>query len=564
MFTRKVIRAIAKIKDPSGGVIISFAIFLPLLITLLAFCLNSLKMFIAKAKMGDVASEIGLMVSASSSLGEDERTLPPALQNMLTKYVREFFPESTKTPKLSITYSKVDIDVKDNASYMTYKPNIEVELPFPFYNHVLSDGKKNFTVSSSYLNVKKKVSRPVDIVFVMDFSTSQQGYGITLLKQTFKELTEFILKSNPKSKVAMVPFSIGVAVKYPENNQRGGPKAGCSVLFVPKKGWDINYSFWGDKYINSWYKNINEQTYSMDDYRYRYYTYQVRQSRPALSLQSVLDKWCRKNDTYGKGFGRENYSCFDKRFTEKDASGNTFYSDDIFSKKSLEIITNEYAKAAKVRDAQNRYFTIENIDAIDFPETLKKMFSDEAIITFPMLWAGMWDSNYRTFKEMCHNTGWWDNSGQLADAKLHSWLIELTNDAKELEQFQNMKAQGWTATTSGLVRSVPVMMKGRNPRKIFVIMSDGDDSSGPQLVTDRYLKDYKLCDKIKEGIMDRPETNTERVDIYYVSTTNSSMRVNYWRNYCTGEGNSTMAVNRKQVVDLIKGYLSDEIGNFSH
>lgn len=563
MFTRKVTRAIARLGDQYGGVMISFAVLLPLLLILISLGLNSLKMFISKAKMSDVSAEVGLMVSANSLVGGGGSEPSPAMKKMLANYIKEFFPDSTKPPVLSITYSEVENDINDNASYMTYQPHIQVELPFPFYDRVLSDGRKNFTVSSSLLTVKKKVSRPVDIVFVVDFSTSQQGYGINLLKQTFKDLTEFILESNPKSKVAMVPFSIGVAVKYPETNQRGGPKAGCSVLFVPKKGWDINYAFWGDKYLNGGLRNINEQTYYMDHYRYRYYTNNVRYSRPSLSTQTVLNKWCRKNATAGRNVGRETYSCFDNRLMEKDALGNTFYSDDIFSKKSLEIITNEYAKAARVRDAHNYHYTIENIDAIDFPETLKKMFSDEAIITFPMLWTGMWDGDYRTFKEMCHNTGWWDNTGQLADAKLHSWLIELTNDAKELNQFQNMKAQGWTATTSGLVRSVPVMMKGRNPRKVFVIMSDGDDTGGPARVTDRYLKEYKLCDKIRQGIMDRPETNAERVDIYYVSTTNSSARVNYWRDYCTGEGNAAMAVNRKQVVDLIKGYLSDEIGSFS-
>ena len=98
MFTRKVTGAIAKLKDPSGGVIISFAILLPLLITLIAFGVNSLKMFIAKAKMSDIASEIGLMVSANSSLSENEQGPPAALQKMLTDYVREFFRRVLRLP----------------------------------------------------------------------------------------------------------------------------------------------------------------------------------------------------------------------------------------------------------------------------------------------------------------------------------------------------------------------------------------------------------------------------------------------------------------------------------
>ena len=564
MFTRKVTGAIAKLKDPSGGVIISFAILLPLLITLVAFGVNSLKMFIAKAKMSDVASEIGLMVSANSSLSENEQGPPAALQKMLTNYVREFFPESTKAPVLSITYSKVEIDAKDNASYMSYTPNIEVELPFPFYDRLLSNGNKNFTVSASPLTVKKKVSRPIDLVFVMDFSGSQAGHGLRLLKETFKDLTDFVLKGNAESKVAMVPFSSGVAVKYKETNQRGGDKAGCSVLFVPKPEWSIDYTFWGDKFVNKKHKTMAARTYYMDYWRHNFYASNLERSSPKMPLSVVYRDWCRTNDTFGPNLGRVKYSCFDTRVKALDLDGQVVFKDDMFTLRALQTIEKEYEKAVKVRDTQSSNHTIEHDAAIDYEATLEKMFSDEAIITFPMQWTGKDDTNHRPYEKMCQNTGWWGERGDLVSAKMYSWLIELTNNAKELAEFQNMHVHGYTATVSGLVRSVPVMMKGKNPRKVFVIMADGGDTNGPKTVSDRYLKQYKLCDRIKSGILERPETNAERVDIYYVSTTNDRKRVNDWINNCTGEGNAAIAVNRTEVVDLIKGYLSDEIGSFSH
>ncbi|WP_241608354.1 pilus assembly protein [Rosenbergiella epipactidis] len=564
MFTRKVTGAIAKLKDPSGGVIISFAILLPLLITLVAFGVNSLKMFIAKAKMSDVASEIGLMVSANSSLSEKEHAPPAALKKMLINYVREFFPESAKPPVLSITYSKVEIDAKDNASYMSYKPNIEVELPFPFYDRILNNGSKTFTVSATPLTVKKKVSRPIDLVFVMDFSGSQAGAGLRLLKETFKDLTDFVLKGNAQSKVAMVPFSSGVAVRYKETNQRGGDKAGCSVLFVPKPEWSINYAFWGDKFVKKNHKTLLDQTYYMDYWRHNFYSSNLERSIPKMPLSVVYRDWCRENSLFGKAFGRVKYSCFDTRVKTVDLDGQVVFKDDIFTKRALQTIKTEYAKAAKIRDAQTSYYTIEHDAAIDYEATLEKMFSDEAVITFPMQWTEKGDTNHRPYERMCHHTGWWAQKGDLVSAKMYSWLIELTNNSKELAEFQTMNVQGYTATVSGLIRSVPVMTKGKNPRKVFVIMADGADTSGPKTVSDRYLRQYKLCDKIKKGILDRPETNAERVDIYYVSTTNDRPRVNDWATYCTGQGNAAIAVNRKAVVDLIKGYLSDEIGSFTN
>ena len=556
-------RFITRMKGEQGGVMISFAILLPLLMILIAFGLNSLKMFISKAKISDVAAEVGLMVSAYSSVGSD-KPISPEMQALMNNFVIEFFPESIKTPVVSVGSSRVITDSVSNISFTAYQPYIEVELPFPFYDRLLSHGDKNFTVTSPTMTVKKKVTRPVDLVFVMDFSTSQQGPGMRLLKRTFKDLTDYILESNPQSKIAMVPFTTGVSVKYPGTNQRGGVVPGCSVLFVPKKGWDINYAYWSDKALSGYGRTLDGITYWMDKYRYEYYSKFVRSSTPALSLSSVLDKWCSKNEDYGTSYGHEKYTCFDNRKQALDSSGKLFYPDDIFSEYSLNIIKSEYDKALKVRNRHERLNTIEHADAIDFPETLKKMFSDEAIITFPMLWSPLWDANFRAYDQMCLSSGSWKEPGELANNKLNSWLIELTDNAKELNEFQDMIPMGWTATTSGLVRSVPVMMKGRNPRKVFVIMSDGDDSPSPAIVTDIYLRDYKLCEKIKTGIMERPETNAERVDIYYVSTINSRKRVAYWSNNCTGEGNAANATNYDEVISLIKGYLSDEIGSLSY
>lgn len=563
MLTRKVTRAILRAKEESGGVLISFAVLLPLLIMLLAFGLNSLKMFIAKAKLSDVAAEVGLMVSANSQVKEGSEP-SPALKNMLVKFVSESFPDSAIAPVVAITHSKVEIDSHDNATYMTYHPNIVVELPFPFYDRILSGGEKNFSVSSSPLVIKKKVSRPIDLVFVMDFSASQAGAGLRLLKETFKDLTDFVLKGNAKSKVAMVPFSSGVAVKYKETNQRGGDKAGCSVLFVPKPEWSIDYAFWGDKFVHKNHKTLLDQTYYMDYWRHNFYSSNLERSIPKMPLSVVYRDWCRTNSTYGKAFGRVRYSCFDPRVKTVDLDGQVVFKDDMFTKRALHTIETEYAKAVKIRDAQTNNYTIEHDAAIDYEATLEKMFSDEAVITFPMQWTSKEDKNHRPYERMCHNTGWWGERGDLVSAKMYSWLIELTNNAKELAEFQNMHVNGFTATVSGLVRSVPVMTKGTNPRKIFVIMADGGDTNGPKAVSDRYLKQYKLCDRIKKGILERPETNAERVDIYYVSTTNDRTRVNYWATNCTGEGNAAIAVNRKEVVDLIKGYLSDEIGSFTN
>lgn len=562
MLTRTVKQILTRCRDQRGTIMISFAVLLPILMVLIALGVNSVKMFIAKAKLTDVVAEVGLIVSAHSSVN-NKGQYPPELKNLVTRYVKNFFPEASKMPEVVVDFSQVATDKTSNAEYMTYHPSIKVELPFPFYHATLSEGAKNFTISATPLTVKKQVSRPVDVVFVMDFSTSQQGSRMRILKEVFRELTDYILASNPESKIGMIPFSSGVAVKYPETNQRGGPKAGCSVLFVPKKDWAIDYAFWGDKFVDKKYTKLTDQSYYIDEYRRKYYLDRVGKSRPALTVDALNKQWCRKNDVWGTKVGQTQYSCFDPRFKILDLDGSRVAKDDIYTKRAQRTIEQQYAMAFKVRERQRSTYTIEHDDAIDYEATLNQMFGEQAIITFPMLWTDRDNYRYRVYNQMCHNVGWWGSFGDLAGARLYSWLIELTNNANQLHQFQNMEPQGWTATTSGLVRSVPVMMKGTNPRKIFVIMSDGEDSKAPGIVTDRYLKKYNLCEKIRSGILERSKDHTERVDIYYVSTTNSDKRVNYWKDFCTGEGNAAKAVNRQAIVSLIKGYLSDEIGNFS-
>ncbi|WP_241650767.1 hypothetical protein, partial [Rosenbergiella collisarenosi] len=72
-----------------------------------------------------------------------------------------------------------------------------------------------------------------------------------------------------------------------------------------------------------------------------------------------------------------------------DLDGSKIYLDDIFTQRSRKIITDEYTKAVKIKSKQLSTLTVEHDDAIDYEATLNKMFSDEAIITFPMLWTGM-------------------------------------------------------------------------------------------------------------------------------------------------------------------------------
>ena len=298
----------------------------------------------------------------------------------------------------------------------------------------------------------------------------------------------------------------------------------------------------------------------MDYKRYKYYDEHMRKGKPEMTQAQMLDKWCVKNDEVtstakGEKAGRYYYSCKSPEFP---------YSD-IFSSDSQAIIHEEYDRAYAIRKEQDSYLTIEHDAAINYEATLEKMFSEDAIITFPMVtWGSKANTDFRAYNEMCHHGADFDKSRiDVAQAKVYSWLIELTGDQQTLDQFQIMEPNGWTHISSGLIRSVPVMMKGVNKRKIFVLLSDGDDSANPKKVTQKWLETHKLCEKIEQGFLARPETNTSAVEIYYIATTAGASRVKYWAENCTGEKRATTSTKREELIKLIKNIMNDEVGRFT-
>lgn len=560
MFIEKLRTLTSRLVSERGVLIVPFAILLPILIILLALGINSAAGLASKARMADASSEASLAVAASS-LANDTQTAAgkeeiAAGKAMVTAWMKYYFPAMQGTPQVDFTVVQDQNQSSSDIRYTYYNVAISLDLPYLFRHRTLTGNSNNYTLNASEGHVKKYISKPADYVFIVDFSTSQIGSRMRMLKSVFAEITNYVVDASPESRIAIVPFSTGVVVKLPGKNQRGGALLGCSVLFVPKDDWNIDYAFWADKRTatTSAYQALNRQTYLMDRGRYDYYHGYVAASPPAISEANMKTSWCRTNSTYGEKAGRYQYSCSDPRDPD----------DDIFSAKSQAIIQREFLRAAKIQSRQVTTFTIEHDDAIDYPATLNKMFSDEAIITLPMPLTPL-DGTYAWgYNEMCRQAGWWNKStNNLVNRSPKAWLIPLTGDADQLHEFQSMEPYGWTHLSSALVRSVPVMMEGQNRRKVFIMISDGNDNTHPHKVTDKYLKTYDLCRKIEEGLLARPQTNTSKVEFYYVSTTNAASRVKYWADYCTGSGRAKTATQSDALIKLIKGIISDETGHLA-
>ncbi|MGL9750734.1 MAG: hypothetical protein ACR5LC_04250 [Symbiopectobacterium sp.] len=80
---------------------------------------------------------------------------------------------------------------------------------------------------------------------------------------------------------------------------------------------------------------------------------------------------------------------------------------------------------------------------------------------------------------------------------------------------------GGTDSNSGLLRSLPVIAKDNNPKKVIIMVSDGQDTGWPEMFTKVLHEEHKICKKIKEGLLSYNKIHkTMEVDIFFISLDN--------------------------------------------
>lgn len=557
------------ITGQKGALAPAFAILLPALIAMMAFGVDCAQALSQKARLARAVSEASLAVAAGGKYEMSAEEMKTAKQ-MITHYIDYYFPEKLAITHLNIASSFNEID-EDSFSYTGYDISAVIKVPILFTAKMVSGLDRDLEIGSGSVKIKKFSSVAADYVFVVDFSGGHTAQSFAELKAVINEVSEYALKNNPENKLALVPYALGVPVKLPGKNQRGGQRVGCSLLFVPNSSYDVDYSFWGDKTITL--QTNRSFMYNMDYQRLQFYRYHVGglYIKPAIAIEwkDVLARWCTKNKKYGSKEGRAEYSCKDENYPD----------DDLFSARSQHIISRETEKVRNVVQTQHKWNSLFNNLAINYEATLANMFSDSAIITFPLLWSRSSESAWRPFQTMCENAGGYNPASpdnDLSQATPYSWLIELTSDKSEMARIKNMKMSGsWSQASSGLVRSVPVMMKGRNKRKVFIMVSRRVDYLRSNAdVTEKWLKQYQLCEKIRQGIKDHSETNTSRVEMYFITYTNGTTYPvatmqskewnRLWAEHCVGTNNAATAEDKDELLKAIKGFMNDETGHFAN
>ncbi len=146
--------------------------------------------------------------------------------------------------------------------------------------------------------------------------------------------------------------------------------------------------------------------------------------------------------------------------------------------------------------------------------------------------------------------------------------VALTPDATELDTALNtMEAGGWTASFEGIIRAAQIAQNGKNPYRLIVVLSDGQDS-GPlgtypkeNIEAHEDLLDPSYCDKIRNG----PE---EKLSGKYVNPQIAVIGIDYDAKSdpnlqtCAGEDNVYTAKDMDEVYDLLLSLIKkgEEVG----
>ncbi|WP_291972313.1 hypothetical protein [Candidatus Symbiopectobacterium sp.] len=573
----------------SGAMALPFAIMFPILLMFFSFALDGAHFQSNRARLADAMNQGVLAIAINDRcdyVADKECAVKHGNKEANEKVLRDYL--NYYLPYVTFTDNDLDVIVslnRDNSEKLTsidYNASGIATLHpiFKKYNEVGFNDDIHIRADSSAGTVRKSIEHkniPTDFVFIVDVSGSmgfdingskpdvKGGIKYDILKDAVVDFSQIILNGNEKNTIGIVPFNTGVPVILSKNDLFGGKEIGCSFVGKLKKEYakvsnkNIDFNFWYNK-------NFNENNKSFDQQDKVITSYYKSVVSPFLGLtmeQMVNDKkWCTEISKINGS-----YSC------DADPRANL--------RAHHEEFTLHYNNVKKLYTLAKRYFNVVNVDTIDFDETLKDdyLFSDKSVTTYPYF------SYYREdgmFNEMCNGSvrgGVKSISESDVEKKTnfsqysrntgppYSYLIELTSNADIISQFKKMSILGAsTDSSSGLLRSLPVIAKGNNPKKVIIMVTDGEDSGGPKELTTALHKEYHICKRIKEGLLNHNKIHkTVAVDIFFISLAKNGTdddNVKFWREFCVGDDNAFVASDYLSLVNILAKISKKEKINF--
>jgi tight adherence protein G len=585
------------IRQQKGGLALIFAVLLPFIFSVCALAFDGARILMKRARLADALNEAALVIATSSNgTGSEEEKKKNA--DLLKRYIGAYFPQDELKSSSVTMRTSIDSETGKTMPIYDISAQLDIKTVLPLGSLAPSFAPEiGLANSGSVRKGISDISLPADYVFVVDFSASMSRNTddnsqkrITLLKKVVRDITSESLKNEPKTTFGIVPFETGVPAK------RAVPQLaeefGCELNVVVKDDYDINYEYWGRMMPAMRSNDVLSRRIYLHHYRYKVHNEYIMNKLGYSSMEAyanatgVCESMASLKDHGLIQYEKLNtlsdfpvpYVC---DFLPKDDTlGARFIQDPRGIEANLLLIDKEYEKYGNVMMSSllggNRG-EVFKFTTVDVEKTLAGMFDKNNLKTwsipdatfiqrFTIGNSGFYSMTRQGgYDYTCTSAFQKDSAG-----KQLNYLIELTSDINTLDEFQRMEPAGGTTSTAGILRAAQVLAKGTNPRKVMIIISDGEDN-------DTYLKDTfhrsrqsggRLCDVIRKDLP-KYSTNTEEVDIYFISVVGSASdatRAKYWENYCTGSGNSFVATNYKDLMDKLTSIVSayEETGYFNN
>lgn len=296
------------ILSTKGSIAIMFAIMIPMLLVFMAYYFDIVQLVAKQARLLDAVDE-GTLAISSRGWGNDKHK-----ENIetLRYYLENYLP----APE-AITFTDLNVELREPIPPCMTRYHVSAGAKvkmFFHYDKFTSFPETEVIYAESKACLRGSISSFIgDFAFLIDLSSSMRcvmnitGNGLDTCKDDYREelqetakLTKLkevvtkmiveIMETSNKSQFALVPFNIGVPVKLDGKNEKGGQLFGCSVAFVPKAGFDIDYAYWANKYIPPTASKIYDAVSYVDNARFDYYNDYV------VENESDLDRYCTKNN----------------------------------------------------------------------------------------------------------------------------------------------------------------------------------------------------------------------------------------------------------------------------
>ncbi|EEP1053127.1 hypothetical protein HAY28_004501 [Salmonella enterica] len=542
-----------------AAVSIMFALTLPILVASFSIGIDGARFLGKRAKLSDALSQGALAVALT---GNDNSSDVDIARNeqLLKSYIDYYLPlDKIKNGSLKVSLRKqYDPDDSSRVLALDYIADAQI-ISNPIISsleHGLPGFEKEVLIASDGSNgiVRKSIdetSVESDIVFAVDFSSSMLDPSsepslnrLQLLQKIILDLSQDIFRSQSKTKVGVVPFDVGIPIKMSKKNDAGGDSIGCVIPYKLKNKYNIDYNFWASK-------NVYAVSGGLTSEKQREWIYNSRLSYWSSILRRKV------SDLVANGICIEMpeypyYSCDTRELN-------------MLSPENIMKVDSELAIAAEV---MNNNMSIASDATVDYSGTLNSsfLFNDNTYTIFEAPFGpGSILSN--TFKNMCvsgfstNNTSNDINfyANNISKIKQNSQLIPLTSDIKQLESFSKTKVfnGAGTDTTAGLLTAAKVVSNGKNPQKLIIVITDGEDSAQLSQLSTRFHRDFKMCQKIIDGIK-LHSVNTKSTKIYYISLSaqdNNEVRLQFWRDNCVGSDGVFTATDYSTLKNVIGSIL---------